>query len=226
MRERALIHVAGPRGAGKTTFIQALLGAGGGLVLAARCVRDDGLRRSRETAPQADPELQRYRKAGAIGAARFAFPESDVGSEAFFMTRLMENYSEAVVLEGDDPLGFVDLGVFVAPALPAGETLFVRRKRDRAREDRWAISDGYAGIGHAQLVVVNIRREAERGRGEQLVADVMRLRKDQALFDDILGFRGSKIPVTAVVANLAVPGDPGRKKALARARRALRRRFR
>ena len=34
MRERALIHVAGPKGAGKTTFIEALIGSIGDCVLA------------------------------------------------------------------------------------------------------------------------------------------------------------------------------------------------
>ncbi len=245
MRERAVIHVAGPRGAGKTTFIEAILGDTGAFVLAARCIRDDALRQSRETAPRAHPELRRYREAGATGAGLFAFPEADIGSDAFFVRRLMEDYSQAAVLEGDNPLEFVDLAVFVAPAPAAGETLFVRHKRDRAKQERakadaierllrrpdgvaplptehWAVAGAYAGVEHAQLVVVNIHTEAERQRGEQLVADVGRLRKDAALFDDILGSRGSKIPVTAVVANLVDPEDRGRKKALARARRALR----
>jgi hypothetical protein len=172
----------------------------------------------------------------------------------------MEDYSEAAVLEGDNPIGFVDLAVFVAPAPAAGKTVFVRRKRDRAKEERvradamewllhgpdgaaellgpviggplvelarmshtehWAVAGGYEGVEHAQLVVVNIRGEAERQRGEQLVADVGRLR----LFDDILGFRGSRIPITAVVANLADPRDAGTKKAVARVRRALRTRL-
>ena len=276
MRERTLVHVAGPKGAGKTTFIEATLGALGWFALAARCVRDDSLRRSRETSPKAHPELRRFREAGATGAALFAFPESAIGSDAFFVTHLMEDYSEAAVLEGDNPIGFVDLAVFVAPAPAAGETIFVRRKRDRAKEERvkadarawllgepdgvaellrqtrlleearanllagvargrrapapsptecWAVAGGYEGIEHAQLVVVNIRSEAERQRGEQLVADVGRLRKDAGLFDDILGFRGSKIPVTAVVANLADPLDAGTKKAVARMRRALRTRL-
>ena len=56
MRERALVHVAGPKGAGKTTFIEAMIA-----------------------------DL--------------------VGSDAFFMTRLMEDYSQAAVLKGDNPLG-------------------------------------------------------------------------------------------------------------------------
>jgi hypothetical protein len=269
MRERTLVHVAGPKGAGKTTFIEAMVSTLGWFVLAARCVRDDSLRRSRETVPKAHPELRRYREAGATGAALFAFPEGDIGSDEFFVTHLMEDYSQAAVLEGDNPIEFVDLTVFVAPPPAAGETVFVRCKRDRAKEERvkadarawlfresdgvadilgktrlleealagvararrapapsptehWAVAGGYEGIEHAQLVVVNIRSEAERQRGEQLVADVGRLRKDAGLFDDILGFRGSRIPVTAVVANLADPRDAGTKKAVARVRRALR----
>ena len=286
MRERALIHVDGSRRAGKTTFIEAMIRDIDAFVLAARCIRDDALRQSREAAPKAHPELRRYRKAGASGAALFAFPEADIGSDAFFVSRLMEDYSQAAVLEGDNPLEFVDLAVFVAPPPAAGEALFVRRKRDRAKEERakadamerllrrpdgvaeflgqfvggpivelarkrpglleetrakllvgiaqarkapaprptehWALADGYEGVEHAQLVVVNIREDAERQRAEQLVTDVGRLRKDAALFGDILGSRGNKVPVTAVVANLADSEDRGRRKALARVRRALR----
>jgi hypothetical protein len=156
--------------------------------------------------------------------ALFAFPENDIGSDAFFMTNLMMDYSQAVLLEGDNPLGFIDLAIFVAPAPRANETLFVRRTRNLAAAERAkaAIAERYAGIQHAQLVVVNIRSEREQEGGEQIVADVVRLRKDEELYDDILGFRGSKIPITAVVAKLTDPDDPGRKKALARARRALR----
>ena len=203
------------------------------------------------------------------------------------MTHLMEDYSEGVVIEGDSPLGFVDLRVYVAPALHAGKSLFVRRQRDRAREERakadalerllrspagpaelleqlvglpigdfarrhssvleqtredmlraiaqarkapppkptqhWAIAEGYEGIEHAQLVVVNIRNEAARRTGEQLIGDLGRLRKDSVLFDDILGRRGSKIPITAVVANLGQPKDLGLKKAVARTARTIRR---
>jgi len=78
------------------------------------------------------------------------------------------------------------------------------------------------GIERAQLAVVNARDDRERERGERLVSDVHRLRKDAAVFDDMLGYRGSKIPVTAVVANVADRSDAGTKKALARVRRAIR----
>ena len=91
-----------------------------------------------------------------------------------------------------------------------------------ATEHYWAIGERFVGIEHAQLVVVNLRDEGERKRGEQLVADLARLRKDESLFSDILGFRGSKIPVTAVAGNLSDARDVGRKKAIARARRAFR----
>ena len=96
MRERAIVRVGGPEGAGKTTFIEAMLRASGGFILAARCVRDDDLRSCRESAPKSDPELRRYREAGANDAAHFSFPGSDAGTDAFFMTNLMEDYSEAV----------------------------------------------------------------------------------------------------------------------------------
>jgi hypothetical protein len=245
MRERVFVHVTDPPGCGKTTFIESML-----------------------------------------GAALFVFPESEIGSDTFFMTELMADYSHGVVLEGNNPLESVDLAVFVAPPPAAGERLFVRRTRDRAGEQRgtvdaierllcepdgvaeflgeivggpiadfarkspklmedtrdkllagiaaarkapqpkptqhWAISDRYSGIEHAQLVVVNVRHDSERGAGEQLAADMVRLRKDKKLFNDVLGFRGSRSPITVVVANLAPPADMERNKALARVRRVFR----
>jgi hypothetical protein len=214
------------------------------------------------------------------------FSKKDIDSHVFFMTKLMADYSQGVILEGDAPLEYLDLSVFVAPAPGAGERLFTRRRRDRARKQhatmdaierlirdpdrfadllgevvgdpiaefarrspalmedvraklvadiamarkapppraawQWGISDPYSGIERAQLVVVNVRNDGQRRAGEQLVADVVRLRKDEQLFNDILGFRGSRTPITALVADLSQPDDPGRKKALARARRALR----
>lgn len=286
MRECALIHIAGPEGAGKTTFAEAILGSTDMFVLAARCRRDDSLRHSRESNPKAHRELERYREAGASGTALFEFPQHEAGSDAFFETDLMTDVSQAVLLEGDDPLGFVDLAVFVAPPLPRGESLLVRRKRDRAKEERakadamerllrepdgvaellgqmvgaplaefarkspklvehtrarllagiaqarrapppkptehWALAEGYEGIERAQLVVINARDDGKRERSARLVDEVHRIRKDAAVFDDVLGSRGNKIPVTAVVANVADRNDAGTKKALARVRRALR----
>ncbi len=281
--QRALIHVAGPAHSGKTAFIEAMLTAGDALVIAARCVRDNTLHQLRETTPASHPELRRYHEAGAIGAALLTFPGDSDLSDSFFTTDLMMGYSQAVVLEGDSPLGFVDLRVFVAPPPAEGHQLFVRCTHRRGRDarestaaveqllrqpdgmvdvlgvvggarlaelgrehpellekmrtrlggvaqgrraplpdERWAIADSYAGIEYAQLVVVNARHDGQRRAAEQLVADVVRLRKDNDLRADILGPRGSRIPITAVTANVADPDDPARKKALARVRRAIR----
>lgn len=286
MRERPVIHVAGPAGSGKTAFIEAVLATTDALILVARCSRDDTLPEPRETASPTHAELRRYRQAGAHGAALFAFPGTDLDSGEFFMTELMTDYSEAVVVEGDSPLGGVDLRVFVAPVPEVGERLFVRRTRDRAGDERakaaalerlllepaamaeflgeiggapladfarknpqllddvrvrllaarpsdktprppkpeqyWAVHDRFYGIEHAQLVVVNVRGDDQRARGEQLLSDLARLRTDEELFRDILGARGSRVPITAVVADLAATRDPGTRKALARVRRTIR----
>ena len=49
-----------------------------------------------------------------------------------------------------------------------------------------------------------------------------RLRKDDAVFTDVIRPRGNRVPITAVVANLTQPTDPGTKKALTRIRRVIR----
>jgi hypothetical protein len=284
--QRAFIHVAGPTGSGKTAFVEALVAADDGPILVARCIRDDSLRRSRESSPRAHPELQRYRQAGAYATAMFAFPRHDPDPIEFYETQLMLNYSRAVILEGDNPAGYADLQVFVAPAPLAGETLYVRRLQDvaasqRARADAWeellrrpddmstwmedvmglpvgdfvrknpglaedvrsrmlagiaqvrsgpaprtvecwAVSERFQGIQDAGLVVVNVRDPSERPAAEQLLVDLARLRKDDALFRDILGTRGHRTPITAVVADMADPRDAGRKKAVIRVRRTIR----
>lgn len=285
MIERAFIRVGGPDGAGKTTFIEALLGSVDAWTLACRCVRDDTLRQTRESAPARDPELARYHASGASGAARFAFPRSEIGTDAFFMTDLMEDPSDVVLLEGDSPLAGADLEVFIAPPLPDGEGLFVRRTRDRASERRvavdalrrrlgepdgvsgvleekfggaiaqlaranpalaeeartsllegiarvssapppaateyWAVTASHAGIEGGQLVVINVRDGEPRGHAERVIRDLARLRKEDDLFGDILGARGTRIPITAVVADLRNPKDAGRRKAIRRVKRAI-----
>jgi Ni2+-binding GTPase involved in maturation of urease and hydrogenase len=79
--ERAYVHVAGPVGVGKTTFIEAVFRGLDRWWLAARCVRNDSLRRARETSAKTHPELRRYRQAGVTAAALFEFPEDDIGSD-------------------------------------------------------------------------------------------------------------------------------------------------
>jgi hypothetical protein len=87
---------------------------------------------------------------------------------------------------------------------------------------RWVVADTYRGIERAQLVVVNLRDHTEKDKGEALLAEVARLRKDDAVFTDVMGPRGNRVPITAVVANLTQPTDLGTKKALARIGRVIR----
>jgi hypothetical protein len=229
--------------------------------------------------------LGRYRQAGATGIALFEFPKDDAGSDAFFTTDLMSDYSEAVIVEGDNPFAYLDLDVFVTSPMDPDEDLLVTRLRDRASQDRtkierwqrllgqpdgvarwldeevgipavelfrrkpelfegerntilaglaklakappakptqhWAVAERYAGIESAGLVVVNVPGPAERAQAERLLREVARIRNDEAVFEDVLSFRGHRIPITAVIADLADPADAGRKKALARVRRAI-----
>jgi hypothetical protein len=289
MIQRAYVHVGGPPGSGKTTFIEAMLAGVDALTLAARCLRDDTLAEAQERSPRTHPELRRYRQAGATGVAVYTFAGRPGKTDDFFMTDLMSNYSEAVVLEGDSPFGYLDLSVFIAPAPVRTEQLFVRRARRRSPDEivggaglerpfsgpedlveaiaraggerlvelvrnesalfekirailgevtaesqsasrrgsnkAWSVAEGYAGIERAQLVVVNFRQGDDPGPAHAFVADVVRLHKDKKLAADILGPTGSRVPVMAVAADLTDPNDPGRKKAIARTRRAIRSRM-
>jgi len=284
MIRRAFILVAGEARAGKTTLIEHLLRSSPRDLIVARSIRDDNLREPKETAPRDQSELRRYRRAGAAGVIEYRFPTSHADLDAFYTTRFMEEYSEGVVLEGDQPVEFVDLKLFVASWHPECASLFCRVTRDRAQESleslqrfekllgspegtkalvtqylgktlaehmcslsrleetrasmsailerqratpapepttHWAIAPAHAGIEHAQAVVVNIRSDKERRSAQQLVEDLARLRQDKAIFQDILGWRGQRIPITAVIADLADPRDAGLKKMLARIGRAL-----
>jgi hypothetical protein len=130
VRERALIHVAGPAGAGKTTFIERLLDAAVTYAISVRAERDATLQREQTSAPRNHAELRRYRDAGASAVALYRFAEPDV--DAFFTSDVMQGYSEAVFIEGDCPIRFVDLSVFVAPP-PGRGTSAPRARGPRSR---------------------------------------------------------------------------------------------
>jgi hypothetical protein len=57
--------------------------------------------------------------------------------------------------------------------------------------------------------------------GTFILSDLVKLRQDEELFSDVLGYRGNRIPITAVATNLADPVDPALKRATARVRRAV-----
>ena len=286
MIERTYIHVAGPAGAGKTTFVEALIAATDEAVAVARCATAAPVKNVVESSPADDPEIHRYHEAGAIAAARIAFPSAGRDPDAFFDTDFMGQWpADVVVMEGDDPLGYADLRVFIAPPLRDRAVLFETTMRDRLAGDRakaarweqllnepggmarwaeevigltgvadmiargagdydavrttmlagvaqlqtsppqlvatWSVAPPYAGIEHAGLVIANVRRQTEVHDAVRLVAEITALRQDRELFDEILSYRGTRVPITAVPADLADPRDPGRRKAMARAQRAL-----
>ncbi len=136
MIERSFIHVGGQPGAGKTTLIDHLLRSFDGFVSVARCHRHDTLEDFEETRPAGNPELRRYREAGAEDAICYRFPERHARDDSFFLTEMMEDYSNAVILEGEKPLPHVDVSVYVAEPPDDHGSLLVRRTRDRAREQR------------------------------------------------------------------------------------------
>jgi hypothetical protein len=98
----------------------------------------------------------------------------------------------------------------------------VRTVPPPAPTEHWAIAGGYAGIEHAQLVVLNTAEDAGRERAQGLLEEVRRLRADRAVFDDVLGWRGSRVPITVVVADLADARHAGTRKAVARVKRSIR----
>jgi hypothetical protein len=121
----------------------------------------------------------------------------------------------------------------IASRVPDADTEWIRSRMlarlEAARQapptepvEVWAISERYRGIELARVAVVNISREGEREPAERLVSELMRLRQDDALVEDILSRGRDRRPITAVVANLADPKDPGRKKAVDRIRRSMR----
>ena len=136
MIHRPLIHVGGPPGAGKTTFIEAMLAAHDeDAFIVVRARRDTSLRAPRATSGvgdfERDPELRRYVNADAMTAVVYAFSSASV--DDFFMSEFMQEYSTAVVIEGDDPTGLADLNVHVMAA--SADPVLARQEQKGAPVD-------------------------------------------------------------------------------------------
>jgi hypothetical protein len=113
--DRPLIHVGGPPGAGKTTFVEAVLTANEEepfIVVRGRL--DPSMAESRADVPTVHAEgseLHRYEEADAMTVAEYFFPEPV--AERFFGEGFLHDFPATVVIEGDNPVGFADLSVYV-----------------------------------------------------------------------------------------------------------------
>lgn len=184
MRERALIHAAGPVGAGKTTFIERLLDAEVVFAICIRTERDPNLRKEQESAPKAHAELRRYREAGASAVALYRFAEPSM--DAFFTTDFMRDYSEAVFIEGDCPIDYVDLFVFVAPVPSKGHRLLRRVVRDYTASHQASIVQFAEALEDPEALA----RLLGAGLGEPLVAMAL---KQPRVLDDLRRSMKSKL---------------------------------
>ncbi|MCP3915308.1 MAG: hypothetical protein GY711_07115 [bacterium] len=244
--ERHLVHVAGTAGSGKTTLIERLLESNRSRLLAvARCEACCDRERPAESNAKRDAELARYREAGASSAARYRFPAGEFAHDDFYSTEFMADYSEGILLEGDAPLEYVDLAVHVMRPLP-GKQKLLRRAVARGpnptwemtgdlarmlaallqgpsgkRGRHWTLADEHSGLELAQVVVINVRDERERERAESTLREIGRLRSDESVFQDVIGWRGRRTPITAGVADLSDRRDPSLKRVLTRIKRAF-----
>jgi hypothetical protein len=57
-------------------------------------------------------------------------------------------------------------------------------------------------------VVVNVREDGQRDYAQRLLADLARVGRDEQIFNDVMGRRGTRVPITAVAADLSDERDP------------------
>jgi len=282
MRSRAIIHVAGQGGVGKTSFIERFLGFTHLIATCVRAEQDEKPRKVQVSSSRGHPDLRRYLKAGADTVVFYRFSNPD--DMEFYDADFMQEYSKVVLIEGDCPVRFVDLPVYITEPPEEGRLLrrstgdhveaeqqstqqaedllqnqdaiiamledglgkdvvamalqkpgvlgkVVQAMRSSLEEQRqvrvprsasvWTLAPSYAGLVEAKLVVINLPSEADRTRAERMLEDITRLRKDPEVFEDIIGHRGRKTPITVVAADLSNPKDTGLKKALARVMRTI-----
>ena len=75
-------------------------------------------------------------------------------------------------------------------------------ERGPQAQTSWRFTDGYGDLALAQVIVFNVQRPEDRERAEARVAEVQRIRKDDELFDDLIGWRGDRRPVTVRTVDL------------------------
>ena len=81
----------------------------------------------------------------------------------------------------------------------------------------------YREAGASDAVRYRAREAVEEiEKVERMLEDLKRIRRDEEVFDDVLGQGGKRTPITAVVADLSDPKDPGTRKAVARIKRSMR----
>ena len=80
---------------------------------------------------------------------RFGEPSSD----EFFTSDFMQDYSEAVFIEGDRPIDYVDVSVFVARTPPKRRSLLRRVIRDHAAAHRKVIEQLAQALENPDAVV-------------------------------------------------------------------------
>jgi hypothetical protein len=90
----------------------------------------------------------------------------------------------------------------------------------------WELAPTHQGLERAGLVVVHVRAHDDRDAAERMLDEIARIRSDEAVRTAVLGRFVHRTKVTAVVADLSDPKDPGTKKALTRIKRALAKRGR
>ncbi len=128
MRARSVIHVDGPEGVGKTAFIERLIEAKLATTACIRAERAPQGRLAFVSQTKHDAELKRYRRAGSstVGSYRFEVQDWD----KFYGLAIMQEYSTAVLIEGDCPISHVELRVFIAPPPLEGQGLLRRVQRN------------------------------------------------------------------------------------------------
>lgn len=263
---RTFVHIDGLPGAGKTTLIERLLESNASTMLAAvRLTRVELDAAPVEEIREDNPEIDRYREAGASSAALLRYdPKKSHADDLWDSDILMIDYADHVLMEGPLPADFPpDLPVYVAPVLPEGQKLvrkatspgskneaatsklalrqeimkqllapdglhgpkkdeFDRMTRKLKRLDaRWQIAEGYEGIEFAKVVAINVRSKQERQRAEEMADELREVRKNDELFEDLIGYHGDKRPITIRIADLSAPEDHGVKELVRRISRDL-----